>query len=36
MITASASMAPANELLGAMLPASWVALIVMLLLPVDF
>jgi hypothetical protein len=30
MITASASMAPAKELLGAMLPASWVALIVML------
>jgi hypothetical protein len=29
-------MAPAKELLGAMLPASWVALIVMRLLPVIF
>jgi hypothetical protein len=36
MMTASASMAPANELLGAMLPASWVALIVMRDGPVDF
>jgi hypothetical protein len=35
-MTASVSIAPEKVLLAAMLPASWVAEIVMRLLPIDF